>query len=35
MFLSHLGLIFLMGTLEWKALLTRSEPPAWAYEERD
>ena len=35
MFLTHLGLILFMGTLEWQALLTRSEPPAWAYEERD
>lgn len=34
MFLTHLGLIFFMGFLEWKALITRTEPPTWAYEER-
>lgn len=34
MFLTHLGLILFVGTLEWKALLTGTEPPAWAYEER-
>jgi hypothetical protein len=35
MFLTHLGLILFVGTLEWKALLTGGEPPAWAYEEKD
>ena len=35
MFLTHLGLILFVGTLEWKALLTGKEPPAWAYEERN
>ncbi len=34
MFLTHLGLILFVGTLEWKALLTGTEPPAWAYKER-
>jgi hypothetical protein len=34
MFLTHLGLMHFMGFLEWKALLTRTEPPSWAYEER-
>lgn len=34
MILTHLGLIHFMGFLEWKALLTRAEPPSWAYEER-
>lgn len=35
MFFTHLGLILLVGTLEWKALLTGTEPPSWAYEERE
>ena len=34
MFLTHLGLISFMGFLEWRALLTRTEPPSWAFEER-
>jgi hypothetical protein len=34
LFSTHLGLIFFMGFLEWKALLTRTEPPSWAYVER-
>ncbi len=34
MFLTHLGLILFVGTLEWKALLTGTPPPAWAYKER-
>ena len=34
MFLTHLGLVFFMGFLEWKALITRTEPPSWAYDER-
>ncbi len=34
LFLSHLGLILFMGFLEWKALITRTELPAWAYVER-
>jgi hypothetical protein len=35
LFLTHLGLIFFAGFLEWKALLTGSEPPAWAYREKN
>lgn len=34
MLLTHLGLILFMGILEWKALITRTAPPAWAYKER-
>jgi hypothetical protein len=34
LFLSHLGLILFMGFLEWKAWITGTEPPAWAYLER-
>jgi hypothetical protein len=34
MFFTHLGLILFMGTLEWRALLTGSEPPSWAYREK-
>ena len=34
MFLTHLGMVFFMGFLEWKALITGAEPPAWAYKER-
>lgn len=34
MFLTHLGLILFTGFLEWKALITGTPPPAWAYEER-
>ena len=34
MLLTQLGLILFMGFLEWKALLTKTEPPAWAYKER-
>ncbi|MFN2170885.1 MAG: arylamine N-acetyltransferase [Candidatus Promineifilaceae bacterium] len=34
MFLTHLGMIPFMGFLEWKALLTGTESPAWAYKER-
>jgi hypothetical protein len=35
MFLTHIGLTFFMGFLEWKALLSGAQPPAWAYEERN
>jgi len=34
MFLTHLGLILFVGTFEWKALLTGTEPPAWTYDEK-
>ena len=34
LFFTHLGLIFFMGFLEWKALITRTEPPSWAYAEK-
>ena len=34
MFLTHFGLVHFMGFLEWKALLTRTEPPDWAYAEK-
>jgi hypothetical protein len=34
MFFPHLGMIPFMGFLEWKALVTRTKPPSWAYKER-
>lgn len=34
LFLTHLGLIFFAGTLEWKAWLTRQPLPGWMFERR-
>lgn len=34
LFLSHIGMIFFCGVLQWKALLCGTEPPAWMHEER-
>lgn len=31
LFLTHLGMILFIGVWEWWALLTGSNPPAWAY----
>jgi len=33
LFLSHIGVILFCGVLEWKALLSKSAPPDWAYRE--
>ena len=33
LFLTHVGLIFFCGVLEWKALLTGTPPPEWSYQE--
>jgi hypothetical protein len=33
LFLTHIGMIFFCGFLQWKALLSGAEPPAWMYEE--
>jgi arylamine N-acetyltransferase len=32
--LTHLGLIFYAGTLEWKAVLARQPLPGWMFERR-
>jgi hypothetical protein len=34
LFLTHVGLIFFVGFLEWRALLTGSQPPDWSYRPR-
>lgn len=35
LFLTHLGMILFCGVLEWRALLTGSRPPEWAFVPRD
>lgn len=34
LFLTHLGMIFFMGVLEWRALLTGRPSPDWTYRRR-